>query len=61
MPSARLALSVLLSACVLSADTFASDASIVTIRYAEQQHERAPSLSNLKPRPSDLGLAGARL
>jgi ABC transporter substrate binding protein (PQQ-dependent alcohol dehydrogenase system) len=40
---------------------FAAEPHVVNILYAEQQYARAPSLSNQRPRPSDIGLAGARL
>ena len=33
----------------------------VKILYAQQKYERPPTLSNLRPVPSDAGLAGARL
>lgn len=61
MPRARSAFSVMMPALLLSGGALAAEPLAVTILYAEQQYARAPSLSNQRPRPADLGLAGARL
>jgi ABC transporter substrate binding protein (PQQ-dependent alcohol dehydrogenase system) len=41
--------------------SFAQPGISVRILYAEQQFDRPPALSNLRPVPGDLGLAGAHL
>jgi ABC transporter substrate binding protein (PQQ-dependent alcohol dehydrogenase system) len=61
MPRALTAFAVILSALLPWDWALSAEPLTVTIQYGEQQYARAPSLSNQRPRPADLGLAGARL
>jgi ABC transporter substrate binding protein (PQQ-dependent alcohol dehydrogenase system) len=61
MLRACFAFSVLIAALQVCGGAVSAENSVVTILYAEQQYARAPSLSNQRPKPPDIGLAGARL
>jgi ABC transporter substrate binding protein (PQQ-dependent alcohol dehydrogenase system) len=61
MLSARVTFSVFLPALLLCGEASSAESLAVTILYGEQQYARPPSLSNQRPTPQDLGLAGARL